>query len=698
LAQCFVFQLTAEDSEPEPGATASEVADISEEDHEQAERERLEAEQAEIARAAKERVLKEKAEKERAAKERVAKERAAKERAAKDRAAKEKAANEKAAREKAIKERAEKERAQLLATASPHRKSSPKPGSSYVTLFLDFFVTSLHFISSPSQSSSRKSNGESTKTNRISSEGSRESASQFSIVSLNLEIGPLPEQTRIWHDRSGQFRVEAAFLGFQGGKLRLHKVNGVVVEVPAEKMSVEDMRYVEKLTSRKKASSNAPPTPSEDNEPPAERRKTDSSKRPTSQTPKAPSIDWFEFFLNAGCDVDDCTRYATSFEKDKMDESILLDITDATMRSLGLREGDIIRVTKVIEKRKAQENKASTRQEQILLDEAYARQLQAEGEGETARKQNSTSPAPNLFAGPGGALKNAVRRGRPQPSKSLLSSAVDLNAISTASDQIKPAGSPKVANVISSSPVSSSPASVSKKPSLTVQNGFDEDAWTIRPSSTKPLAPTPPAAPTPSASARPASTPASTPAQQPPASGDSSGSSLANTTQDDIFAQLSRLSQLNTNKQPTPSPAPAPAPSVVTPPASFRAGLGMSSSPVPMGQHLVNQQTGYIQSPQQIGPRGPFAPVPANQSLLQPLIPTNSAFNTFVPTRPSNIPPPVPPSLSPFSGGVQYSQSLVPQPTGAAFGGFSTGNSFQSSGFGPVQTSNSSYLHPIDAY
>ena len=567
---------------------------------------------------------------------------------------------------------------------------------------LGFFAAALHFISSQSQSSSRKSNGGSSKTSRTSTEGSRELAGQFVCVSLNLEIGPSPEQTRIWHDRSGQFRVEAAFLGFQGGKIRLHKVNGVVVEVPSEKMSIEDMRYVEKLTSRKKASSNAPPTPSEDNEPLAERRRslqTDSSKRPTPQTPKAPPIDWFEFFLSAGCDVDDCTRYATSFEKDKMDESILLDITDATMRSLGLREGDIIRVTKVIEKRKAQENKASTRQEQILLDEAYARQLQAEGEGETTRKQNSTSPAPNLFAGPGGALKNAVRRGRPQPSKSLLSSAVDLNAISTASDQIQPAGSPKVASVVSASPVSSPPASVSKKPSLTVQNGFDEDAWTIRPSSTKPLAPTPPAAQTPSASARPASTPASTPAQQPPASGDSSGTGLAKTTQDDIFAQLSRLSQLNTNKQPTPSAAPAPAPSVSAPPASFRAGLGMSSSPIPMGQHLINQPTGYIQSPQQIGPRGPFAPVPANQSLLQPLIPTNSAFNTFVPTRPSNIPPPLPPSLSPFSGGIPASQSLVPQPTGAAFGGFSTGNSFQSSGFGPVQTSNSSsYLHPIDAY
>ena len=37
----------------------------------------------------------------------------------------------------------------------------------------------------------------------------------------------------MWHDRSGQFRVEAAFLGFANGKIRLHKVNGVVIEVPS---------------------------------------------------------------------------------------------------------------------------------------------------------------------------------------------------------------------------------------------------------------------------------------------------------------------------------------------------------------------------------------------------------------------------------------------------------------------------------
>jgi len=54
---------------------------------------------------------------------------------------------------------------------------------------------------------------------------------------------------RVWHDRSGQFRVEAAFLGFNNTKLRLQKFNGVIVEVPSEKMSIEDMRYIEEMAS-----------------------------------------------------------------------------------------------------------------------------------------------------------------------------------------------------------------------------------------------------------------------------------------------------------------------------------------------------------------------------------------------------------------------------------------------------------------
>src|ERR1700722_2911695 len=94
---------------------------------------------------------------------------------------------------------------------------------------------------------------------------------------------PQPGTTRVWHDRTGQFRVEAAFLGFSNGKLRLHKINGVVVEVPSSKMSVEDMRYVEKMTTKTPAS---PPGkgPSDDDVPLAV-LKNDAPRGSSSRSP-----------------------------------------------------------------------------------------------------------------------------------------------------------------------------------------------------------------------------------------------------------------------------------------------------------------------------------------------------------------------------------------------------------------------------
>ncbi|KAJ3009015.1 hypothetical protein NUW54_g2940 [Trametes sanguinea] len=57
-----------------------------------------------------------------------------------------------------------------------------------------------------------------------SSKKSRNSGSQ-SRSSSDTKRGPPPENLRVWHDRTGQFRVDAAFLGYSNGKLRLHKVN-----------------------------------------------------------------------------------------------------------------------------------------------------------------------------------------------------------------------------------------------------------------------------------------------------------------------------------------------------------------------------------------------------------------------------------------------------------------------------------------
>ncbi|KAK0482042.1 hypothetical protein EDD18DRAFT_1201740 [Armillaria luteobubalina] len=535
----------------------------------------------------------------------------------------------------------------------------------------------------------------------------------------NQIIGPPAERVR--------FRVDAAFVGMNNGKLRLHKLNGVIVEVPSEKMSHEDMRYVEKLTSKK---SRPPATHkmSEDDIPIGVQypNATNGKAARAPQGPKKPTVDWFKFFLDAGCDIDDCTRYSTSFERERMDEAVLLDTSEGTLRSLGLREGDIIRVIKVVEKRKVKPNGEG---EQVRSDEELAKQLHAE--------INGSKPAPNIFTGPGGALKTQPRRGRPQPSKSLPPATVDLNSIGKVVPNIT--GADRTASPQLLSPASTTAVQPPQRASSTVPvvSGFDDDAWTNRPSSTKPLTPAIPPAAAAAARAPSAPPPATTtftapanppPTSQPLAAATSTGHSFAKTTESDIFDQLSRLSELRKNT-PAPQPPPTP-PAAITSPASYRSGLGMGSSPAPIGQHLHNQQTGMISQPTPPpaqpynGPRGPFAPVPGNQGLLQPLIPTQTGFNSFIPTRstgaavspfgnnssppsfltsqPTGFPPQQPQIMSQPTGfpGAQPMMSQptgfqpnLSQPTGMPLGGFNGGSPFMNGGMSGVM-SNPTGINP----
>lgn len=55
---------------------------------------------------------------------------------------------------------------------------------------------------------------------------------------------PDQNKVRLWRDRTGQFRVKAEYLGVKAGKLRLHKSNGVIIEVPLDKMSPEDLATI----------------------------------------------------------------------------------------------------------------------------------------------------------------------------------------------------------------------------------------------------------------------------------------------------------------------------------------------------------------------------------------------------------------------------------------------------------------------
>lgn len=175
---------------------------------------------------------------------------------------------------------------------------------------------------------------------------------------------PNYHRVRTWIDLLGLFKVEAEFLGFVEGKIHLHKTNGVKIAVQASKLSVEDLEYVEKVTGnslelhkddviranekRERANRRKLATPSlataaiNDIAPPQPAR-----PRPTTAVSGGESeYDWFEFFLLCGIDIGNCQRYTLNFSRERMDDGILEDITPALLRTLGLREGDIIRVMK----------------------------------------------------------------------------------------------------------------------------------------------------------------------------------------------------------------------------------------------------------------------------------------------------------------------------------------------------------------
>lgn len=172
---------------------------------------------------------------------------------------------------------------------------------------------------------------------------------------------PSPSRLRTWKDRTGQFKVDAEYLGMNGSKIRLHKSNGVTVEVPLEKMSNEDRDYLRRvgeaggddiplgvtLEINGRASGREREREAAREREARELAQAKQASLASANQPRkkaGPGFDWFEFFLNAGCDVDDCTRYSRNFEREKFEESLIKDLESSTLRTLGCREGDIIRI------------------------------------------------------------------------------------------------------------------------------------------------------------------------------------------------------------------------------------------------------------------------------------------------------------------------------------------------------------------
>ena len=168
-------------------------------------------------------------------------------------------------------------------------------------------------------------------------------------------------RTRTWTDRSGTFKVEAQFIGLKDGKIHLHKLNGVKIAVPVVKMAIEDLEYVEKTTGvsldddkplsdiKRRSTQTAKGNDRRKSESAASAAKPVATVEPTKSKPDGPEYDWFDFFLKAGVSPHQCERYAFNFNKDSMDENVLGEISPSVLRTLGLKEGDILRVMKYLD-------------------------------------------------------------------------------------------------------------------------------------------------------------------------------------------------------------------------------------------------------------------------------------------------------------------------------------------------------------
>ncbi|KAK5782462.1 cytoskeletal protein-binding protein SLA1 PWA37_000604 [Arxiozyma heterogenica] len=307
--------------------------------------------------------------------------------------------------------------------AKGSNSKSPSKAKSSTLGGLNFSVDSGTWKSDANQDISEKKSRSRFNSFSHKKKASSSAASANADSNSSKKTFPDPKKSRIWVDRTGTFKVEAQFIGCADGKIHLHKANGVKIAVAAEKLSEDDLVYVERVTGfsldKFKPNVNNNTTTSglssskdareqererrrrirekEEKErdrmlrerelmelkkarelldeerqrlqqqkelPPAKPPRPDvsnnvdrrSSTRRTSSNTKTNNYDWFEFFLNCGVDVSNCQRYTINFDREQITEDMQADINSSMLRTLGLREGDIVRVMKYLDNKFGREN------------------------------------------------------------------------------------------------------------------------------------------------------------------------------------------------------------------------------------------------------------------------------------------------------------------------------------------------------
>ncbi|KAJ2720818.1 cytoskeletal protein binding protein [Coemansia sp. Benny D115] len=151
--------------------------------------------------------------------------------------------------------------------------------------------------------------------------------------------GPDMAKVRTWTDGSGAYTVEAQFLDLDSnGNVLLHKTNGKKISVSLSKFSDSDKRYVDELLGK---SGPAKPAKSKT----ARQRQQESARQNPGKRIINYDWDWFDFFtLKAGVSADNALKYATSFVAERLDDQSIPEITADTLRTLGVKPADIMRM------------------------------------------------------------------------------------------------------------------------------------------------------------------------------------------------------------------------------------------------------------------------------------------------------------------------------------------------------------------
>ncbi|KAJ5971157.1 uncharacterized protein N7479_001075 [Penicillium vulpinum] len=493
----------------------------------------------------------------------------------------------------------------------------------------------------PGLSSVEKNRMEEMRLSKLSISKSRtdsvDSLDRHSKRDSKIKSKPDPSKVRKWTDRTKDFTVEAQFIGLQDGKIQLHKVNGIKIAVPVSKMSVEDLEHVEKvagvsLDEDKPLSSIRPRI--------AINKDSKSGVSKSGASVQRSDYDWFDFFLKAGVGPHRCERYAQSFSKDAIDESVLPDITSDILQNLGLNQGDTLRVMKVLDAKYGRTPDKSKPRNVSFGGEEFIGNGEDGGQG-------------GLFSGPGGVLRNNTRRGRPTPN--VQAGEVDPKAFGVGDEPKSPDSS-----------ASPPPPAAAEKPAVA---GFEDDAWEVK----QPKQPARPSAATP--------TPPPAAAQVPQPTG-----------------AMADLTLLQTPLQPTPAqptaqpalPMPTLQPQATTVQSpSVQQAQQTGATPslfaqvAQIGQHQQGfspQQTGFQaqarqrpQAPQTVGQNSLLPPPPPPQRTLSAPQNFSQQQNSFGPPPlqaqltglPQAGPPVAPPgqSLSEMNQ-LRYQAAMHPQATG----------------------------------